>query len=248
MSIYTPYTYLIGWTTQNKWYYGVRYAKAYKCLYETGCHPDDFWATYFTSSKVVTNFICEFGDPDIIQIRKTFSDEDSAVKWEKRVLKRLDVVHKDEWLNESDGDAIRTSHISNTGKLFWNDGITTIRSTECPGKGWARGIFLTEEERKERSETRKGKNNGFYGKAHTDEYKQEASIRMSGEKHPFYGKKRPEHSAKMKVVMKGKPKTQEHKDNISKSHNVIYTCPHCNKSGGRLMLRWHFDKCRHKSE
>jgi hypothetical protein len=248
MTIYQPYTYLIGWTAQNKWYYGVRYAKVHKCLYETGCHPDELWITYFTSSKVVENFISKHGDPDVIQIRKTFSDEDSAVKWEKKVLKRLDVVHKNEWLNESDGEAIRTSLASNAGKLFWNNGITTIRSTEFPGDGWVRGLLLTEEQIEEKSRKARGKNNGFYGKTHTDEYKQEASIRMSGENHPFYGKKRPEHSVKMKVVMKGKPKTQEHKDNISKSHNVIYTCPHCNKSGGRLMLRWHFDKCRHKSE
>jgi hypothetical protein len=36
MNIYnTPYTYLIGWSNQNKYYYGVRYAK--------DCHPNDFW-------------------------------------------------------------------------------------------------------------------------------------------------------------------------------------------------------------
>lgn len=248
MFIYTPYTYIIGWTAQNRWYYGVRYARKSKCLYETGCHPDELWITYFTSSKIVENFISENGDPDIIQVRKTFVDESSAIKWERRVLERLDVIHKDEWLNASNGEAIRTSHISNAGKLFWNDGITTIRSTECPGDGWIRGLYLTEEQKEVRSKTRIGKNNSFYGKKHTEEYKQESSNRMSGENHPFYGIKRPEHSEKMKVVMKGRLMTQEHRDNISKSHNVIYTCPHCNKSGGRLMLRWHFDKCRHKSK
>ena len=42
------YTYLIGWTKYNIQYYGVRYAK--------GCHPDDLWKTYFTSSKYVKEF------------------------------------------------------------------------------------------------------------------------------------------------------------------------------------------------
>lgn len=28
---------------------------------------------------------------------------------------------------------------------------------------------------------------------------------------------------------------------------VPLTCPHCGKTGGRIMLRWHFDKCKQKS-
>lgn len=43
MYIYTPYTYLIGWSKHNIWYYGKRTAK--------NCHPNDFWVTYFTSSN-----------------------------------------------------------------------------------------------------------------------------------------------------------------------------------------------------
>lgn len=35
MDIYTPYTYLIGWSKQNKFYYGRRTAK--------NCHPKEFW-------------------------------------------------------------------------------------------------------------------------------------------------------------------------------------------------------------
>ena len=37
----TPYTYLIGWSNLNKFYYGVRYGK--------GCHPSDLWVKYFGS-------------------------------------------------------------------------------------------------------------------------------------------------------------------------------------------------------
>lgn len=42
------YTYLIGWSNHNKWYYGRRTAK--------NCHPNEFWKTYFTSSKYVKEF------------------------------------------------------------------------------------------------------------------------------------------------------------------------------------------------
>jgi len=70
MSIYTPYTYLIGWSEHKKYYYGVRYAK--------GCHPSDLFNPYQTSSKFVKAFIQSFGLPDIIEVRKIFTDEISA--------------------------------------------------------------------------------------------------------------------------------------------------------------------------
>tara|TARA_Y100000004_G_C8920062_1_gene414993 strand:+ start:613 stop:1302 length:690 start_codon:yes stop_codon:yes gene_type:complete len=99
---YTPYTYLIGWSKLDKWYYGSRYATKNKCLYESGCHPDDFWVTYHTSSDVVTAFREEHGEPDVMGIRKTFSNADDAVDWETKVLQRMNVVKDDKWLNQHD--------------------------------------------------------------------------------------------------------------------------------------------------
>jgi len=90
-SIYIPYTYLIGWSNHNKWYYGVRFAR--------DCNPNDLWKTYFTSSKVVKAFRKKHGEPDIIQIRKTFSDYKESCLWEAKVLKRMKVTSKDMWLN-----------------------------------------------------------------------------------------------------------------------------------------------------
>jgi len=60
------YTYCIGWTVNNVSYYGVRYAK--------NCHPSDLWVTYFTSSKFVKIHRENYGEPDIIKIRKTFGN------------------------------------------------------------------------------------------------------------------------------------------------------------------------------
>src|SRR5574343_18298 len=70
----TPYTYLIGWTQHQKFYYGVRFAK--------NCHPSDLWKSYFTSSKHVKNFRIQFGEPDLISVRRTFTSIDTARKWE----------------------------------------------------------------------------------------------------------------------------------------------------------------------
>lgn len=66
----TPYTYLIGWKALDRWYYGVRFAKNAK--------PIDLWKTYFTSSRSVRDFVKVNGDPDVIEIRKTFRSIDAA--------------------------------------------------------------------------------------------------------------------------------------------------------------------------
>lgn len=98
MSIYIPYTYLIGWSSLNKYYYGVRFAKK--------CNPSDLWVKYFTSSKLVAKYRVLYGEPDVIQIRKTFSDKNSAVLWEERVLRRLKIKSNEKMLNANIAGAI----------------------------------------------------------------------------------------------------------------------------------------------
>ncbi|QIG70688.1 hypothetical protein EVB91_137 [Rhizobium phage RHph_I1_18] len=101
MTIYQPYTYLIGWSRINKWYYGVRFAEHSKCLYETGCHPDELWVTYFTSSRDVAYYRKQYGEPDIIEVRKTFDDPLKAQRWEQRFLTKVNALYDDRWLNRS---------------------------------------------------------------------------------------------------------------------------------------------------
>jgi hypothetical protein len=89
-----PYTYLIGWSTLNLFYYGVRFA--------ADCHPGDLWVTYFTSSKKVKMLRREHGEPDIVSVRRTFTDAKSARVWEAKVIKRLNMPSDSKWLNMSD--------------------------------------------------------------------------------------------------------------------------------------------------
>lgn len=99
--MHNPYTYRITWSALNKHYYGVRFAK--------GCTPDDLFVTYFTSSKYVASYIKEHGYPDIIQVRKVFVGEDSinrAREWEHRVLTKLNVTDRDDYINKSTGKSI----------------------------------------------------------------------------------------------------------------------------------------------
>ena len=95
-SIYTPYTYLIGWSKLDKWYYGRRTAK--------NCNPSDLWVKYFTSSEIVKNFRKKHGEPDVIQIRRTFKDVVKCAKWECGVLERMNVACNKKFLNLRNGD------------------------------------------------------------------------------------------------------------------------------------------------
>jgi len=74
-----PYVYYIkNMTTQLK-YIGVRYSK--------NCHPDDFWVTYFTSSKSVSTLIELYGKEDFeVRVIKRFDDEFDALVYERHLL------------------------------------------------------------------------------------------------------------------------------------------------------------------
>lgn len=94
-----PYTYLIGWKLHNKFYYGVRFA--------IGCHPSELMISYFTSSTDVRAMISEVGLPDLIEIRKQFSNSTDARQWEHKVLRRMKVINSELWINKTDNVAIQ---------------------------------------------------------------------------------------------------------------------------------------------
>jgi len=133
MSIYEPYTYLIGWSNLNKYYYGVRYAK--------DCHPDDFWANYFTSSKYVEQLREDVGEPDVIQIRKTFNCPDKAREWEFKVIQKMKLHQDQRFLNQCAYPAM--SH--------------EIMSTRTPWNKNKKGLYAhSDESRRKISENQKG--------------------------------------------------------------------------------------------
>ena len=92
------YTYVIGWTKLNLWYYGVRY--------KAGCNIEDFFTTYFTSSKLVHAVMIRHGLPDIRTIRRTFNNVKTSIVWEQTVLRRMKVLRNEKWLNQNISGAI----------------------------------------------------------------------------------------------------------------------------------------------
>ena len=130
----TPYTYLIGWPELGRWYYGVRYAK--------NCHPDDLWNPYKTSSNSVNEFIINYGPPAIKIIRKVFQSVDKARLWETKVLRRMQVVESDSWLNKTDNKSIAPlsgrdhPHYGKFGKDHPSFGIKKPEWAELKRKEW----------------------------------------------------------------------------------------------------------------
>ena len=202
-SIYTiPYTYLIGWSSLDLYYYGRRTA--------VGCHPSDFFETYFTSSIEVESYVSEYGRPDIVQIRRTFTSSEDCCEWECTVLRRLDAKNNFRFLNKTNGDSewiysgvdavwmnrngknrrVRREHIENYQDMDWAEGrsVDWIWIKHCDsGKnkrvavnevkeylenGWERG----------RDIRHSGKLNPMYGKTLSDEHKQAISKANRGVK------------------------------------------------------------------
>lgn len=107
MMKYIPYTYLIGWHNPSigldYWYYGCEYGRYGKHNNKIA-NPSNLWSTYFTSSKVVQYMRIWHGEPNIIEIRKTFDDESKAREWERKVLTKLNVAKSTKWLNRTNGN------------------------------------------------------------------------------------------------------------------------------------------------
>ena len=199
-----PFTYLLKHIPTNKYYYGVRFKK--------GCNPKDLWTKYFTSSKKVKSLIKRYGKKSFIfEIRKTFKTPQEAISWENKVLKRMKVIYRNDFLNLTDNKSIDPNYLSK------------IRM----GKN---NPFYNKKHTKEILEKLRlvntGKNNPMYGKPRTEEVKQKLRLANLGKKHskesiekmrlaslgknnPMYGKKGKEapmygknHSEKTKQKIK----------------------------------------------
>ena len=130
-----PYTYLIRWTKLNISYYGVRYAQ--------DCDPSDLWNPYKTSSKHVAKFIADHGEPDVVQVRKTFIEVPIAQNWEHRVLKRMKAVSNNNWLNRTDNKSIAPQygedhpHYGKKGEAHHSYGKTNKGASDAQKRKWA---------------------------------------------------------------------------------------------------------------
>lgn len=111
----TPYTYFIRWNDLDLNYYGRRTAK--------GCHPNELFISYFSSSDLVKEIIDEYGYPDHIIVHRVFSDVQSCIEQEEKYLMRVNAAKNLKFLNKSNGD-----------RKFDTTGITPIRYSDTTEK------------------------------------------------------------------------------------------------------------------
>ena len=225
------YTYFISCLKNNQHYYGVSFKK--------GANPEDLWTTYFTSSKQVKKLIEIYGvDSFVVSVRKIFEDTNKARMWEHKVLRRLKVSTREDFINRTDNISINSK-----GFVWWTNGSQNTRALNAPGDGWYRGNTFkgrkkSKESVKKMMETRLKKYGSYstnLGVPHTTETKIKISKsktgvklgpqtqehvekrKMIGSNNPRFGKHlSQEHKQKLLEYAK-KPKTLEHKKNISKS-------------------------------
>lgn len=201
----TPYTYFIHWNELNLSYYGRRTAK--------GCHPEEFFITYFTSSKYVADTISEYGMPDVIKIHKIFSDTESCTIQEEKFLKRIDASNSLDWLNQINGDA----KWGTTNKAPWNYGLTTSDETKQKISSSLKGKHTgpqSEETRHKKSLSNKGQIPWNKGK--TGLYSPECRKKISESK---LNKKRPQ-SVKDRLSETKKDKVTCFDISIGKAHMI----------------------------
>ena len=93
---YLSYTYLIGWSRLDLWYYGVRYAQVKRK------QDYDLWVNYFTHSVPVKQMRAFVGEPDVIHYDKIFDSIDEAKFYELKVLNEHNCKNSIHWLNKND--------------------------------------------------------------------------------------------------------------------------------------------------
>lgn len=245
-----PYVYLIEHIESGRLYYGVRYGN------KTTPYAD-LWRKYFTSSKTIKKLVREHG-PDKFRatVRQVFDNKDDAIEWETLILKGMNVLYNDLWMNENVCRATAaTPEIRRKISEFHKDKPKSL------------------DHRKKISEANTGKIKGPI----SDEHKQKLSDIFSGEGNPMFGVVRPDewrknHSEKMKgrpnLRLKGVPRTEEQKRHQSevmkrrkvdpevakrigktlKSMNLKrerLDCEHCGKNiPVNIYARYHGNKCK----
>lgn len=210
-------------------YYGVRYA--------SNCHPSDFWVTYFTSSKRVTEYRKMYGDPDIIEIRRTFTSDNrinEAREFETRVLRRLQVHKRQDYLN-----------------VGINKGIPPMFGSDNPMsdpevKERFLKIITSEEHRAKQSSSVKQRvrsgNHHFLGDTIN-------RTRVENGTHQFLGGKIQGESSRKRVENGTHNflfETQRQLENGTHASQVKWVCEHCKKegNGSTNYKRWHGINCR----
>jgi hypothetical protein len=197
----TPFFYIIRHIMSNKLYAGVRYAK-------DKCDSELFMTIsgYQTTSKYVKALIKTDGLSSFkIERIRHFSNQDEAISYEARFLKRVDAMRNDNFLNRNNGGRefiYRSgwSHTEETKAKIKASNAGKKRSTETRLRiveSWKGREPMSDETRLKKS-----------GWNHTDEAKERIGKSRKGFKHTDEAK------AKIVAAHKGAKRSDEAKANM----------------------------------
>ena len=191
--VFQPYTYYLFHIPTGKKYYGVQY--------ERNANPLNLWVTYFSSSSRVNALIEEYGKQSfLVEVRKLFNSGEEARKWEDNVLRRLKVVERDDWLNQSYASGPFYCATAMLGKHHSEETKRKMSQTHM-GNTNAKGTKRTKETKRKMSQARMG-NTYVKGTKQTEESNKKRSNTLKG-RSTFW--------------LKGKYQSVEHKEKRSKS-------------------------------
>jgi len=92
----------------------------------------------------------QHGEPDVIEVRQTFNDSLQAREWEHKVLRRLDVIQNDSWLNRTDNLSFPPRIYSENDKQILRKSLTgrKLSDNHCQNisKSLKGKVFRTTEE------------------------------------------------------------------------------------------------------
>ena len=240
------YTYLIRHRPSGKVYYGFR------CANRVEPH-EDLWKHYFTSSPKIQQLIEETGaDSFDTEIRRVFETKEQAVSWETRVLTRCKVLHDDRWINQNvAGYIVPTEESRKKISDFHKDKPKSeehkqnlSNSQKGSKRPWSKNNL---------PEDTSGKNNGMYGKHHSEETKSKIgalmSERIKGDNNPMRKVEWTEERRKsMGDRARGTKWTQEVIDARSEklrgqTRPKLY-CAHCDRHIAQGWFHRHGDQCQ----
>ena len=229
-----PYSYVIN-CPDGRRYYGIRYAK--------NCHPSDLWEKYFTSSETIKEMIKEFGkEAFTYEVRKIFDTPSEALAWERKVLRRLNVVESENWINltylNGGWNPVATkSQRESASKTHKGKTISEEQRKLISEK--MKGRFVSEETRKKRSDTMKGRKfsdehleNLSKSRKSSEKFQQHVKKNCELARKANTGRKRPEHSKHMKE------RAAEHNKKYHTPKGVFILRDACEFYGRDMLREW----------
>ena len=127
---FKPYTYILYHKPTGFYYYGSSYANSKRKI----AHPSQLWNTYFTSSIKVKNLIEDYGvDSFEFEIRKIFTNSIKCRLWEIKVISRLKILHRKNFLNQRNPGGVHTL-IHRKNFRPWNYGLSANKDIRCRNK------------------------------------------------------------------------------------------------------------------